>query len=117
MVMNCKYCNRLFQPRLPNQVTCGETECKRRLGIENTKKWAEKVRLIKQKEKEENEALYLQKMQTGIKPENVCKGCKYGKKFREYTICNYSEMEGHSRLLVEQNNGGYRTDTCICYKK
>lgn len=55
-----------------------------------------------------------------MKNPGVCKGCKY---FLARTwapdlrnICNYIEVEGRSRLVVERENGGYKTDSCICYE-
>lgn len=56
-----------------------------------------------------------------MKKKSVCKGCEYYKEHASYTnlrgICDYIEVTGHSRLVVERQNGGYRTDTCLCWKK
>lgn len=54
-----------------------------------------------------------------MKNKGVCKGCKY---FKEHdnilalrNICEYAEKTGCSRLKIEQENGGYRKDSCVCY--
>ena len=57
-----------------------------------------------------------------MKDEKVCKGCKYKMPERYcYTdlrsACDYAERTGQSRLKIEMENGGYRTDSCPCYEK
>lgn len=52
-----------------------------------------------------------------MKKANVCKGCKYYIRFYGENICDYTEQTGHSRIMVENENDGYRKDTCVCYKK
>jgi hypothetical protein len=52
------------------------------------------------------------------KDKGVCEDCIYWKKFRDApmlgSFCNFLEMEGKSRILVEQENGGIKYDSCIC---
>lgn len=54
----------------------------------------------------------------GMKNADVCKGCKY--LLRESGIlkgtCNYMEITGHSRIVVERANGGVKADSCCCYE-
>lgn len=56
-----------------------------------------------------------------VKPKSpaVCKGCKYRTTVGSGGLkgCDYIGVEGHSRLLEEERNGGYRTDACCCYRK
>ena len=56
-----------------------------------------------------------------MKNEGVCAGCKYvaypatsHSCFK--SVCNYSADKGQSRLVVERQNGGYKTDSCVCYE-
>jgi hypothetical protein len=57
-----------------------------------------------------------------MKDKGVCDGCKYhivkdrslSRQFDD--TCQYLDVEGKSRLMVEMNNGGYRTDSCCCYE-
>ena len=53
----------------------------------------------------------------GTKKQGVCDGCKYLFKKAGADLCYYMELEGHSRLKVEYDNGGYKEDSCICYEK
>lgn len=55
-----------------------------------------------------------------MKNPGVCKGCKHYVS-RQWTTdlkryCNYLEHTGQSRLVIERENGGYKTDSCICYE-
>lgn len=56
-----------------------------------------------------------------MKKKNVCKDCAYHRELLPHMgikgTCSYMDKTGHSRLVVEMNNGGYQTDSCICYKK
>lgn len=57
-----------------------------------------------------------------IKDSAVCKGCKYRISNNNSSImlrgsCNYLEMTGKSRLVIERANGGSKVDSCICYEK
>ena len=56
-----------------------------------------------------------------MKKNGVCKGCKHrvtkswcAAAFNN--TCNYLENTGKSRLVIERENGGYKTDSCICYE-
>lgn len=53
-----------------------------------------------------------------MKDKGVCEGCMYYKKLRDTPMldyfCDFLEMEGQSRIIVEQNNGGIKHDSCIC---
>lgn len=54
-----------------------------------------------------------------MKNPKVCKGCKYRMRAQSgefKNVCNYIEITGRSRLVVERENGGYKTDSCICYE-
>jgi hypothetical protein len=56
-----------------------------------------------------------------MKNKKVCEGCIYltGRHFH-YQLrgtCSYLHETGHSRLMVERANGGYKTDSCICYRR
>lgn len=54
-----------------------------------------------------------------MKKPSVCKGCKYrmGRQNSDLKdVCNYIEITGRSRLVIERENGGYKTDSCICYE-
>jgi hypothetical protein len=56
-----------------------------------------------------------------MKDKGVCDGCKYrvtiaANVFLKNT-CDYSGVTGKSRLVKEIENGGYKTDSCICYDK
>lgn len=56
-----------------------------------------------------------------MKDKKVCTGCMY--KLGRTTssllqgTCGYITKTGRSRLKIERENGGYKTDSCICYKK
>jgi hypothetical protein len=56
-----------------------------------------------------------------MKNRKVCRGCKYhvAKSYSQpYNgTCNYCLAEGRSRLMIERKNGGYKTDSCVCYEK
>ena len=56
-----------------------------------------------------------------MKKTSVCKGCEYHKEYYPHmnlrNTCSYMDKTGHSRLKVELDNGGYQTDSCICYEK
>lgn len=53
-----------------------------------------------------------------MKDKGVCDNCKYNvtrkNKDDQKWGCDYLCQEGHSRLLVERANGGYKTDSCCC---
>lgn len=53
-----------------------------------------------------------------MKNKGVCKGCKYHTTARRESDnrCDYLAMTGRSRLLVEERNGGYKEDSCVCYE-
>lgn len=55
------------------------------------------------------------------KDSSVCVGCKYrmSDKSTPYLsgTCNYLEVNNRSRLMIEKANGGYKTDSCICYER
>lgn len=55
-----------------------------------------------------------------MKNAGVCNGCKYHITRTTYHDlkggCNYMNVTGHSRLVVEEKNGGYKDDSCICYE-
>lgn len=108
----CIYCNKEYTPRTGNQKTCGAEECQIKLRDRNSAlaKIRNKERIIKRKPKRT------------VKDKSVCKGCKYVIP-QNYTFndlrgaCDYAEMTGQSRLKIELENGGFRTDYCPCYKK
>lgn len=54
-----------------------------------------------------------------LKSVEVCKGCKYLLKGQTElkNTCNYLEITGHSRVLVEMEHGGVKADSCCCYEK
>ena len=53
-----------------------------------------------------------------MKDKGVCEGCMYYRMLRDAPMlgmfCDFMEMEGQSRMIVEQNNGGIKHDSCIC---
>ena len=53
-----------------------------------------------------------------MKDKGVCDGCMYWKRLRDAPMlgmfCDFMEMEGQSRIIVEQENGGIKKDSCIC---
>ena len=52
-----------------------------------------------------------------LKNKGVCTGCVYRSKLETHKyICNYLEIVGKSRVMVERENGGVKADSCICYK-
>lgn len=54
-----------------------------------------------------------------MKNKEVCKDCKYlivrTASCDLKGTCNYCVVNGRSRSSVEEANGGYKTDSCICY--
>lgn len=52
-----------------------------------------------------------------MKDRKVCEGCKYRIKKGDIFVCDYCLETGHSRLMVEQANGGWQKDRCVCYEK
>lgn len=57
----------------------------------------------------------------GVKKAGVCKGCKYyiekSTTISVRGICGYMDATGSSRLKVELESGGYKSDSCVCYEK
>ena len=57
----------------------------------------------------------------GVKKASVCKGCKYLINHHTYSsfnnTCDYMTQTGQSRLKIEMKNGGFKTDSCVCYEK
>lgn len=55
-----------------------------------------------------------------MKDKGVCKGCKYFKEHNQNPyfvgICDFAEMTGRSRIMIEMENGGIKQDGCICYE-
>lgn len=53
-----------------------------------------------------------------MKDVKVCKGCKYymSETRGNKSFCNFMTMAGRSRLVIEENNGGYKEDSCICFE-
>ena len=53
-----------------------------------------------------------------MKDKCVCNGCKYrvSRNSELNGTCDYSAMNGESRLAVERRNGGYKKDGCACYE-
>lgn len=53
-----------------------------------------------------------------MKDKGVCDGCIYYRNFRDTpsigTICDFVGMTGNCRIVIEQNNGGIKRDSCIC---
>lgn len=53
-----------------------------------------------------------------MKDKGVCEGCMYYKSLRDAPmlgmICDFAGMTGKSRIVIEQNNGGIKHDSCIC---
>ena len=53
-----------------------------------------------------------------MKDKGVCEGCMYHKSLRDTPMlgmfCDFAEMTGRSRMIIEQNNGGIKQDGCIC---
>lgn len=105
--MNCIYCGKEFKPKVRNQKTCGGELCKQKLCAEAKRIWSANNRKSKPKE-----PTIITEKKAG-----VCRGCVYYKNHVNSKMCDYLSMEGHSRLIVERENGGYKTDSCICYKK
>lgn len=54
-----------------------------------------------------------------LKKKEVCKGCRYLFKGQSElrNTCNYIEMTGNSRMLIEIANGGIKSDSCCCYEE
>ena len=56
-----------------------------------------------------------------MKSMDVCSGCKYLAKRCDIpafnNTCDYLTITGHSRLKAENENGGYKKDSCVCYEK
>lgn len=55
-----------------------------------------------------------------MKDKGVCKGCKYYKEDSTTfgcSICDFLEMTGKSRIVIEIQNGGIKHDSCICYEE
>lgn len=55
-----------------------------------------------------------------MKNKGVCKGCRYYKEHSttpDYVgICDFLDMTGKSRIVIEMQNGGIEHDSCICYE-
>ena len=62
----------------------------------------------------------MKKNKAVIKKKSVCKGCKYNVKHCTLTVfrntCDYLAQTGHSRIVVERENGGVKANSCICYE-
>lgn len=58
-----------------------------------------------------------------MKDKGVCKGCVYNIPPSAYSKeqrngCNFCDLTGKSRLVIERKNGVEgRNDICICYKE
>lgn len=99
----CIYCNRIYIPLSGSQKTCGAEACKNKLHINYNS------RRTKPKEKPTAKT---------VKNKNVCEGCKYHIEKCSFIdlngSCDFENQTGRSRLKIELDNGGYRTDACIC---
>lgn len=109
----CIYCNKEYTPRVGNQKTCGAEECKNKLKNKASLDAYFRNRALTEKA--------MPKPRT-VKEDHVCKGCMYAipQNFTDCDLrgtCDYARMTGHSRLKIEMENGGYRTDSCPCYEK
>jgi len=109
----CIYCGNEYTPRTGNQKTCGAEECQYKL--------KRKVCLDIYYRKQEAAKKKARKIVT-VKKKSVCNGCKYlipsNYTYSELqNACDYAEMTGKSRLMIEMENGGYRKDSCPCYEK
>ena len=56
-----------------------------------------------------------------VKDKGVCEGCEYFITYDQLNAfvgtCDYATLTGKSRLVKEMENGGFKKDSCICYKK
>jgi len=109
----CIYCGKEFAPRTGNQKTCGAQECQKKLKRKVCLDVYYRNRELAKKEEH--------KIIT-VKDKGVCDGCKYlipsNYGYTELqSACDYAEMTGKSRLVIELKNGGYRSDSCPCYDK
>lgn len=106
----CTICDKWYTPFTGNQITCGSEECKHELKLRQTRKKYYKDRGTIPKEKATKKT---------VKNKSVCKGCKYYIEKHTYCdlngSCDYESQTGRSRLRIELDNGGYRTDACVCY--
>ena len=72
-------------------------------------------RKIEERKKPKNERI---NPGAALKNKDVCKGCVYRCKFdNTHYMCNYLEMTGNSRILIERANGGVQKDSCCCYER
>lgn len=106
----CIYCNNDFTPRTGNQKTCGSEECQQKLHLETGMKQYYRRMGTKPKEKPTKKT---------VKNKSVCEGCKYHIEKCSFIdlngSCDFENQTGRSRLKIEIENGGYRTDACVCY--
>lgn len=55
-----------------------------------------------------------------MKNKGVCDGCAYYKERCELPdlvgTCNFADMTGKCRIVIEMENGGIKHDSCICYE-
>lgn len=53
-----------------------------------------------------------------MKDKGVCEGCIYYKRMRDIPtlgcFCDFAEMTGKCRIVIERENGGIKHDSCIC---
>ena len=126
----CVVCGKTFAAKRPTILCCSKN-CTKKRDIMSTQELHRKQRIAAKTAKENknktlaesaNEAdkKCMKKKKAVIKKQSVCKGCKYYIKNCTLAVfrntCDYLSQTGHSRIVVEMENGGVKADSCICYE-
>lgn len=110
----CKICRKTFVAKRSDAIYCSR-ECHKIGTTQNEREYR-----LRKKEENRKPEQPPEKVQTSKNP-GVCKGCKYHISKGTYNAfddsCDYVTLTGHSRLVVELEHGGFKTDSCVCYEK
>lgn len=94
--------------------------CGKHITAERRKSYCSQECYLKSKvEERRKHKKEVEKPKAVLKSIEVCKGCKY--LFKGQTelknTCNYLEITGKSRTLIELEHGGVKSDSCCCYER
>ena len=110
-IAKCGICGKLFEKYRPQSKYCSD-ECRNKGFDMKYSEW------VQRKKEEGNHGRRTRK--AVIKKKSVCKGCKYHIEKCQYHIfngtCDYLTQTGHSRIVVEMEQGGVKADSCPCYE-
>lgn len=116
----CVVCGRTFAANRHTTVCCSKECTKKRDNAQSNELHRRKRSAAKAAVRKKTKSLEESANEAAIKKQSVCKGCKYhitnGNVATFRNTCDYLEQTSKSRIVVEMENGGVKTDSCICYE-